>query len=59
MIARIVTMETMKECNSIDISCKKILTHGEAKSRGGGNEDENNVVLLTFVVQRGQCRAAR
>lgn len=43
--------ETTKECNGIDLSCKKTLIHGEVKSRGDDDGDEDNVVLVTGVIE--------
>ena len=42
---------TMKECNGIDLSYKKTLTHGEAKSQGGGDRDDDNVMLLAEAIE--------
>ena len=50
--------ETTKECSGIDLSCKKILTHGDAKNRGGGSEDDDNVVMFTRVFKE-KCQNRR
>ena len=46
-----VSEETTKECNGIDLSYKKILIHGEAKSRGGDAVDQDNIVLLARAIE--------
>ena len=35
--------EITKECNGIDLSCKKTLTHRKAKNQCGDDGDEDNV----------------
>ena len=42
--------ETTKECNDIDLSYKKTLIHMETNSRGNGDEDDNNFMLLALAV---------
>ena len=54
-----VSDETTKECNDVDLSYKKTLIHKETKSRVSDDEDKNNFMLLTLAVPRGQCRATR
>lgn len=44
--------ETMKKCNGVDLSCEKTLIHGEEKSQGGNSGDEDNVMLLTLAIRR-------
>ena len=46
-----VSDETTKECNGVDLSYKKTLIHKETNSRGNGDEDENNSMLLTLAVR--------
>ena len=58
-MTRMALEETTEKCNGIDLSCKKTLTHGEAKSQGDDDRDEDNIMLLTLVIQREQCSAAR
>lgn len=50
-IARMMSVETMKECNGVDMSCKKTLTYGDSKSRGGDDGGKDNDMLLTFAIQ--------
>lgn len=49
----------MKEHSGVDLSYKNTLTYGEAKNRDNDDEDEDNVVLLTLDIRRGQCCATR
>ena len=46
-----VSVETTKECNGIDISCKKILIHMETKCRGGDDGDDDNIVLFAGAIE--------
>ena len=53
-----VSDETTKECNDVDLSYKKTLILKETKSRDSDDEYKNNFMLLTLAVPRGQYRAA-
>lgn len=48
-----VSDETTKGCNDVDLSYKKTLIHKETKSHGSDDEDKNNFMLLTLFVPRG------
>ena len=50
-IAQMMSEETTKECNGIDLSCKKTLIHGETKSQGDDDGDEDNIVLLAGAIE--------
>ena len=45
-----VSVENTKECDDINLSCKRTWTHGEANSQGDDDGDKDNVVLLTLAV---------
>lgn len=43
--------KTTKECNDINLSCKRTLTHYKVKSRGYDDGDNDNVILLTRAIE--------